>query len=139
MGPRLLKGLILAGSLVLSYAQFLPPLPTPVTSGYTQQDLDQCEPFFLMSQKLLLSLTFTQLSVWQSVEQIGVPVVKANITQVLEPTADFSVGPEPPRFRPAYLQATTKILKLPKGFLYGVSTSATQTEGAVKEGGRGPR
>ena len=79
------------------------------------------------------------MSVWQSVEQIGFPVVKANITQVLEPKSDFSVGPDPPRFRPAYLQATTKNLKLPKGFLYGVSTSATQTEGAVKEGGRGPR
>lgn len=77
--------------------------------------------------------------VWQSVEQNGVPVMKANITHVLEPLTNFSVGAEPPRFRPAYLQTTTRDLKLPKGFLYGVSTSATQVEGAVKEGGRGPR
>ena len=75
---------------------------------------------------------------WQSVEQKR-PVVKANITHVLEPIANFSVGPDPPRFRPAYLQATTRDLELPKGFLYGVSTSAPQVEGAVKEGGRGPR
>ena len=65
--------------------------------------------------------------------------MKANITRVLEPIANFSAGPEPPRFRPGYLQASTKDLKLPKGFLYGVSTSSTQVEGAVKEGGRGPR
>lgn len=72
-------------------------------------------------------------------EEGGVPVVKANATRVLEPIANFSVGPEPPRFRPPYLQATTDNLKFPKGFLYGVSTSATQVEGAVKEGVRGPR
>ena len=76
--------------------------------------------------------------VWRAVEE-GSPVLKANITHVLEPIANFSVGPEPPRFRPEYLQDTTKDLKLPKGFLYGVSTSAVQVEGAAKEGGRGPR
>lgn len=76
---------------------------------------------------------------WQSVEKGGVSVVPANVTHVLEPVANFSVGPDPPRFRPSYLQATTDSLKFPKGFLYGVSTAATQVEGGVKEGGRGPR
>ena len=75
---------------------------------------------------------------WQSVGQ-NRSVVKANITRVLEPIANFAVGPEPPQFRPSYLHATTRDLKLPRGFLYGVSTSATQVEGAVKEGGRGLR
>ena len=75
---------------------------------------------------------------WQAVEQ-GNPVVKANITRVLEPIANFSAGPEPPRFRPEYLQASTKDLKLPKGFKYGVASAAQQVEGAVKDGGRGPR
>ena len=114
----------------------LPTLPTPITSGFTQKDLDSCKSHSpspcVRSHSNRLNL------VWQSVEQ-GNPVVKANITRVLEPIANFSSGPEPPRFRPGYLQASTKDLKLPKGFLYGVSTSSTQVEGAVKEGGRGPR
>ncbi|KAK7683403.1 hypothetical protein QCA50_013666 [Cerrena zonata] len=115
MWSKFLEAVILSGCLTqLTHAQ---SLPAPVTSGYSQTDLDR---------------------LWQSVEQGGVPVVKANVTRVLEPLANFSVGPEPPRFRPAYLQATTQNIKLPKGFLYGVSTAATQVEGAVKEGGRGP-
>ncbi|KAK7687310.1 hypothetical protein QCA50_009815 [Cerrena zonata] len=115
MWSKFLEAVILSGCLTqLTHAQ---SLPAPVTSGYSQTDLDR---------------------LWQSVEQGGVPVVKANVTRVLEPLANFSVGPEPPRFRPAYLQATTQNIELPKGFLYGVSTAATQVEGAVKEGGRGP-
>ncbi|KAK7687319.1 hypothetical protein QCA50_009825 [Cerrena zonata] len=122
MWSALLRTTVLSAVLIpIAYAQIsppdFPPLPVPITSGYTQTDLDQ---------------------LWQSVEQNGIPVVKANITRVLEPLANFSVGPEPPRFRPAYLQANTSGLRLPEGFLYGVSTAATQVEGAVKEGGRGP-
>ncbi|KAK7687332.1 hypothetical protein QCA50_009838 [Cerrena zonata] len=113
---------ILSAVLIsIAYAQTSPPdfprLPVPITSGYTQADLDQ---------------------LWQSVEQSGIPVVNANITRLLEFLANFSVGPEPPRFRPAYLQANTSGLKHPEGVLYGVSTSAAQVEGAVKEGRRGP-
>ncbi|KIJ57308.1 glycoside hydrolase family 1 protein [Sphaerobolus stellatus SS14] len=91
-------------------------LPNPVTSGYSRNDLSR---------------------LWKSVEHLN-PVVHANITHVLEPLKNFSVGHEPPPFRPAYLQATTVHLKLPEGFRYGVATAATQVEGAVKSDGRGP-
>ncbi|GJJ11058.1 hypothetical protein Clacol_005289 [Clathrus columnatus] len=60
----------------------------------------------------------------------------ADITEVLEPLQNFTVGPDPPRFRPAYLQSNISNLKLPKGFKYGVATSAAQVEGAVKTDGR---
>jgi len=91
-------------------------LPSPVSSGFKKTDLDR---------------------LWQSVEQT-VSVVDANITHFQEPLKNFTVGPEPPRFRPAYLVANTSHLKLPEGFRYGVATAATQVEGAVKAGGRGP-
>ncbi|GJJ11077.1 hypothetical protein Clacol_005308 [Clathrus columnatus] len=91
-------------------------LPPAVSSGFKQEDLDR---------------------LWQSVEQI-LPVTTADVTEVLEPLQNFSVGPDPPRFRPAYLQANTSNLKLPEGFKYGVATAATQVEGAVKTDGRGP-
>ena len=134
MWTALVKDVFVAALLVrLAHAQ---SLPAPVTSGYTQTDLDRCKLFLFIRH---MTYSYSLSTVWQSVEQNGVPVVKANITRVLEPLSNFSVGPEPPRFRPAYLQATTRDLKLPKGFLYGVSTAATQVEGAVKEGGRGPR
>lgn len=76
-------------------------------------------------------------SVWKNVEQT-IPVVEANSTTVLEPIPNFTVGPDPPPFRPSYLKTTTENLKLPKGFKWGVATSAQQVEGAVKAGGRGP-
>ena len=142
MGFKLLKFVALSLALTqLARTQIVPvptfpPLPSPVTSGFTQKDLDSRK--FPNSLKSNVCFLADASSVWQVVEK-GNPVVRPNITRVLDPIANFSVGPEPPRFRPAYLQATTKDLKLPKGFLYGVATSATQFEGAVKEGGRGPR
>jgi hypothetical protein len=60
--------------------------------------------------------------------------VKSNLTN----NTDFYLPPDPPKFLPSYLSETTKELKFPKGFKYGVSTVATQVEGATKEDGKGP-
>lgn len=87
-----------------------------MVSGFTQADLDK---------------------LW-SVVEAKVPVQRAAITTVLEPLPSFTTGPEPPPFRPEFIQYSTQNLTLPKGFKYGVASAAQQVEGAVKDGGRGP-
>lgn len=88
----------------------------PVTSGFVQEDLD---------------------ALWAVVEA-KIPVTRPAITTVLEPLPTFTVGPEPPAFRPSFVQYSTQNLTLPKGFKWGVAGAAQQVEGAVKDGGRGP-
>lgn len=74
-------------------------------------------------------------AVWTSVEGLsGI----ASSPDTGGGVSNFDFGAEPPPYEPDYIQYKTADYKLPPGFLLGVATSATQVEGAVKVGGRGP-
>lgn len=111
---------LLCASSPIGAASLLPnaTIPAvPVTTGFSQADLD---------------------SLWNVVEA-ELPVSRPAITTVVQPLPNFTTGPDPPPFRPTFVQYSTQNLTLPKGFKYGVAGAAQQVEGAVKDGGRGPR
>ncbi|EUC40549.1 glycoside hydrolase family 1 protein [Bipolaris oryzae ATCC 44560] len=74
-------------------------------------------------------------------DQVG-PVVTGTVTTTVEPTLEPSVYPQPdPRYYHALVGTgypETEGLKLPKNFVWGLSSSAYQIEGAAKDEGKGP-
>ncbi|KAG2181182.1 hypothetical protein INT43_008764 [Umbelopsis isabellina] len=73
---------------------------------------------------------------WDQIEYIN-PVqvaAKSNLTN----STEFVLPSDPTHDMPTHPYEETKYLKFPKDFKYGVSSSAPQSEGAVKEDGRGP-
>lgn len=80
-------------------------------------------------------------NLWSQLEMKR-PVIEPNITSVPDAPLYIPLGPDPQR-QTAFTSHTTlssksDYLKFPKGFLYGVATSAPQSEGAVMADGRGP-
>ncbi|EUC36917.1 glycoside hydrolase family 1 protein [Bipolaris zeicola 26-R-13] len=74
-------------------------------------------------------------------DQVG-PVVTGTVTTTVEPTPEPSVYPQPdPRYYHALVGTgypETQGLKLPANFVWGLSSSAYQIEGAAKDEGKGP-
>ncbi|KAJ2956490.1 hypothetical protein NQZ79_g7673 [Umbelopsis isabellina] len=73
---------------------------------------------------------------WTQLEYIS-PVQVAAKSNLANST-EVELPSDPTQYIPAHPYEETKHLQFPKNFKYGVSSSAPQSEGAVKEGGRGP-
>lgn len=73
---------------------------------------------------------------WAQIEYINPVQVafKSNLTNIIQ----VELPSDPTEDMPAHPYEDTRHLKFPKDFKYGVSSSAPQSEGAVKEDRRGP-
>jgi beta-glucosidase/6-phospho-beta-glucosidase/beta-galactosidase len=120
---------------LLSPTSSIPGTTPPSTEAATSTSTSTTTPTASPTPSFIPNKTTVE-DLWAQIEKYSLVLVaaKSNLTD----STEFELPPAPPAFLSNYLSESTKNLKFPKGFKYGVASAATQVEGAAKEDGKGP-